>query len=37
MEGGKLGKTASATGVMVMLAGIASTAETVVDIATKLA
>jgi hypothetical protein len=37
MEGGKLGKTATATGVMVMLAGIASTAETIVDIATKLA
>jgi len=37
MQGGKLGKTASATGVMVLLAGIASTAETVVSIAIKLA
>ena len=37
MEGGKLGKTAAATEVLVTLAGIASTADTVVDIASALA
>ncbi len=37
MEGGKLGKTAAATGLATILAGIASTADTVVSIATKLA
>jgi hypothetical protein len=33
MEGGKLGKTAGATGVLVTLAGIASIADTVAEIA----
>ena len=37
MEGGKLGKTAAATGILVTLAGIASTADTVASIAMQLA
>ncbi len=37
MEGGKLGKTAGATEVLVTLAGIASTADTVATIAMRLA
>jgi hypothetical protein len=37
MEGGKLGKTAAATEVLVTLAGIASTADTIVSIAMQLA
>ena len=37
MEGGKLGKTATATEVLATLAGIASTADTVASIAMQLA
>jgi hypothetical protein len=37
MEGGKLGKTAGATGVLVTLADIASIADTVAEIAMRLA
>jgi hypothetical protein len=37
MEGGKLGKTAKATGVATIMATVASTANTVAEIATRLA